>query len=105
VYTWGVGVESQLYAENNFFVTDKTISVADFIDRFNGTRITAIGTRRAGEKAGGFVDPVGEWNADNNPDLVPDAGWAPSLYGPALVAQPANDVPGAVESGAGPMAW
>jgi pectate lyase len=104
-YTWGVGAESQIYAENNFFVTDKTVSVADFIDRFSGTRITAFGTRRAGEKAGAFIDVVAAWNADNNPDLVPDAGWTPSLYGPGLVAQPANDVPAAVESGAGPMAW
>lgn len=104
-YSWGVGVESQIYAENNFFVTDKKVSVADFIDYFKGTRITAIGTRRAGEKAGAYVDVVGEWNAANDPDLLPDAGWAPSLYGPAGTAQPTNDVPDAVESGAGPMAW
>ena len=104
-YSWGVGKESQIYAENNFFITDKSVALADLIERLSGTRITAIGTRRAGEKAGAFVDVVAAWNALNDPDLLPDAGWAPVLYGPAGMAEPTNDVPGSVESGAGPMSW
>lgn len=104
-YSWGVGIESQIYAENNFFITDKSIAMADLIDRFNGTKVTAIGTRRAGEKAGGMVDVVAAWNAVNSPDLVPDARWAPWLYGPAGVAEPTNAVPDSVEAGAGPMSW
>jgi len=104
-YSWGVGRESQIYAENNFFITDKSIAMADVIERLNGTKITAVGTRRAGEKAGAIVDVVAAWNAANDPDLLPDAGWAPALYGPAGTAQPTNDVPKAVEAGAGPKNW
>jgi pectate lyase len=104
-YSWGVGRESQIYAENNFFITDKSIAYADLIERLNGSRITAIGTRRAGEKGGAVVDVVAAWNAVNDPDLLPDAGWAPVLYGPAGSALPANDVPDAVEAGAGPGNW
>ena len=104
-YSWGVGRDSQIYAENNFFITDKSVALADLIERLNGTRITAIGTRRAGEKAGAFVDPVAAWNAVNDPDLLPDAGWTPVLYGPAGAAEPTNDVPDSVDTGAGPMTW
>jgi pectate lyase len=104
-YSWGVGRESRIYAENNFFITDRSVARADLIERFVGTQLTATGTRRAGEKAGGFVDVVAAWNTENDPDLIPDAGWTPVLYGPAGTAQPTNDVPDAVESGAGPMHW
>jgi pectate lyase len=104
-YSWGVGKESQIYAENNFFITDKSVALADLIERLTGTRITAVGTRRAGEKGGAFVDVVAAWNAVNDPDLLPDAGWTPVLYGTAGIATPTNDVPDAVEAGAGPMSW
>ena len=30
----GRGPQSQIYAENNYFVTDKTIAYADLIERF-----------------------------------------------------------------------
>ena len=58
-YTWGVGVESQLYVENNFFVTDKSVAPTDFIDRFNGTKATVVGTKRAGEFKGAELDVIG----------------------------------------------
>jgi pectate lyase len=104
-YTWGVGRESRLYVENNFFVTDKTIGLADLIERFVGDRMTEVGTRRAGTKAGAYSDVLSAWNEANDPDIAPDAGWTPVLYGPAGAAQATDEVPTAVEQGAGPFDW
>ena len=43
---WGVGIESAIYAENNFFKTDKTVTPDQFISRLNGTAIFEAGTQR-----------------------------------------------------------
>ena len=48
VYSWGVGIESALYAEENFFLTDRTFAVDGIIERFNGT--TADGVGNAGRR-------------------------------------------------------
>ena len=45
-YSWGVGIESAIYAENNFFKTDKTVTPDQFISRLNGTAIFEEGTQR-----------------------------------------------------------
>jgi pectate lyase len=36
-YSWGVGVQSQIYAQNNYFDTVGGVAPANFISRFNGT--------------------------------------------------------------------
>jgi pectate lyase len=92
-YSWGVGIESQIYAENNAFEIDASMSLADVIDRFNGTRITDIGNCVVTGGGCALADFVGAWNAANDPDLIPDAGWAPTLYGKAGAADRAKSVP------------
>jgi pectate lyase len=104
-YSWGVGIESQLYAENNYLEIEAPFGAADVIDRFNGTRMTDTGncldtgTRKSRCE---LADFVGAWNAVNDPDLVNDAGWVPTLYGEQGAADKAKHVRHDVLKGAGP---
>jgi len=101
-YSWGVGIESAIYAENNFFKTDKTVTPDQFIERLNGSSIFAAGTHVNGTPAKNLVDVVAAWNAVNDPDLGTDVGWTPSLFS---VIEPTRKVPSAVQDDAGPFIW
>ena len=81
-YTWGVGVESAIVAQNNLFKGDAAITPDFLIDRFNGVAIRAEGTYYGGTAASHAIDPVAAWNAVNDPDLGVDVGWVPTLHGP-----------------------
>ncbi|MEV6631832.1 polysaccharide lyase family 1 protein [Actinoplanes sp. NPDC051470] len=79
-YSLGVGVESAIYAENNFFVLGLETPAADVIHYWKGTRITAIGSLVATPgRLPRRVDLVAAYNAAYDPDLAPDAGWRPTL--------------------------
>lgn len=78
-YTWGVGIESAIYAEENFFVAERTLTPDRLISRLNGTAMSASGTLLIGPRVRNPVDVVGAWNAVNDPDLGFDAGWVPTL--------------------------
>jgi pectate lyase len=79
-YSLGVGVESAIYAENNFFVLSADIPAADVIRYWKGTRITAKGSLvKVGSRLPRPVDLVAAYNAAYDPDLSPDAGWTPTL--------------------------
>ena len=99
VYSWGVGIESGIYAENNFFETDGTVPASAFIQRFNGTIIFETGTLLNGKCEDSGVDVVGAWNAVNDPDLSNLATWTPLT--PASQIQPTAEVPGAVRGHGG----
>jgi pectate lyase len=101
-YSWGVGIESQIYAENNVFDIQQPFTAADVIGEFNGTRITDIGNCLGTWFGCTPTDFVAAWNAVNDPDLVPDAGWTPTLYGPSGRAQNARQVRLSVLLGSGP---
>jgi pectate lyase len=102
VYSWGVGVESAIYAQNNFFETDTTVTPDQFIERFNGTVIFDAGTHVNGAPEKNLVDVVAAWNAVNDPDLTEDVGWTPTLF---LEIEPTGKVPSSVQSHAGPLSW
>jgi pectate lyase len=102
VYSWGVGIESAIYAENNFFKTDKTITPDRFISVFKGTAIHETGTHVDGTADKHRVDVVAAFNAVNDPDLLSDVGWAPTLF---LEIQPTKKVPSSVQNDAGPFIW
>jgi pectate lyase len=102
VYSWGVGVESQIYAENNFFKTDDSVTPDELIDRFNGTAIFAAGTKLNGTPDRNLIDLVAAWNAVNDPDLIPTVGWTPTFF---TTVQPTKSVPSAVQNDAGPFIW
>jgi pectate lyase len=79
-YSLGVGVESSIYAQNNYFRLGAGVPAADVIHYWKGTRITAIGSlvQVDGDRARP-VDLVAAYNAAYDPDLAPDAGWTPTL--------------------------
>lgn len=99
-YAWGVGIESAIVAQNNFFKTDGLISPDRFISRFNGTVIDEAGTHVDGTF--NLVDVLAAYNAANDPDLGSDVGWTPTLH-TGIDATP--DVPQLVQQGAGPGKW
>ncbi len=99
-YSWGVGVQSAIYAENNFFVLGTDVSPDSVIYGWGGTAITEMGTwARIGNRAPRPIGLLAAYNASHDPTLGADAGWTPALRrGPVL---PARLVPGAVERLAG----
>jgi pectate lyase len=101
-YSWGVGRESGIYAEQNFFRTDGDVEPAEFLDRFNGTAIVTLATQVDAAAANHAVDVRSEWNAVNDPDLTDAVGWTPELF---LSVQPAFKVPALVAARSGPFKW
>ncbi|MGA5704398.1 pectate lyase family protein [Peterkaempfera bronchialis] len=75
-YSWGVGKESQIVAEHNYFTLTRGAKAAQAIHNWGGTAITASGNLVNGVR----TDIVGAFNAAN-PDLAlgTDAGWTPTL--------------------------
>jgi pectate lyase len=102
VYSWGVGIESAIYAENNFFKTDKAVTPGQFIAAFNGTAIHETGTHVNGTPDKNLVDILAAYNATHDPDLSGNVGWAPTLF---IEIQPTRNVPSAVQNDAGPFIW
>jgi pectate lyase len=106
VYTWGDGIESAVYAVNNFFwVNPSTNITADmFIEGLRGTAIHESGTMlNAPSQSGEHVIYVlAEYNAANDPDLAGDVNWTPTLFVDLMETQ---DVMPAVEPGTGPFNW
>lgn len=101
-YSWGVGIESQIYAENNYFRIDDSLTPDRIISRFNGTAIHASGTLLDGSSDKHFFDVVGAYNAANDPDLSPTVGWSPTLV---VEVDETRRVLPAVQSHAGPFNW
>ena len=101
-YSWGVGVESQIYAENNYFEADGAVTADRIIQRFGGTSIFESGTCLNGTAPCHLIDVVAAYNAANDPDLIPTVAWAPTFF---MTIQPTEDVPSAVQNEAGPFTW
>ncbi|MGC4790872.1 pectate lyase family protein [Micromonospora sp. DT178] len=97
-YAIGVGVQSAVVAENNFFSLAAGVVADDLLYDWGGTAVTTRGNwvRAAGDRARP-VDLVGAYNAAHEPDLAPDAGWTPTLRrGPVLPAPAVPVVVGAL---------
>ncbi|GIE35991.1 pectate lyase [Actinoplanes italicus] len=99
-YSWGVGVYSAIYAENNFLLRSADLALEDVVYDWGGTAITEIGTlTRVGTGPVRAVSLLDEYNATHDPDLGADAGWTPVLRaGPVT---PTAQVPAVVGKGAG----
>jgi pectate lyase len=79
-YSLGAGVESSIYAQNNYFRLGADVPAANVIHYWKGTKITAIGTLvQVPGRLPKPVDLVAAYNAAYDPDLAPDAGWTPTL--------------------------
>jgi pectate lyase len=101
-YSWGVGIESALYAEENLFVAPRSFTPDQIVERLNGTALSASGTLLVGPPVRNPVDVIAAWNASNDPDLGADAGWVPLLN---YQLSPAWTTALTVPWFAGPMFW
>lgn len=101
-YSWGVGVESAIYAENNYFETGSAVAPSQFIARYNGAAIHESGTYVNGVSEHDLINVLDAYNATHDPDLSGDAGWTPTLY---VQVDPTQSVPGLVPHKAGPFNW
>jgi hypothetical protein len=82
--------------------TGKRNGSACDIEAFLGLVVHESGTHVNGTPPKNLVDVLAAYNAVNDPDLSPDAGWTPTLF---LEIQPTGKVPSAVQSDAGPFNW
>ena len=94
-YSWGVGVESAIFAQNNAFRL-RGVTPDQIIRRFNGTKIGVSGT--VINAPDNEVDVLAAYNAVNTPPLLPDPGWTPTLF---TSMDPAGSVPALVTCVAG----
>jgi len=101
-YSWGVGIESAIYAEENVFVAERNFAIDRILGRFNGTALSASGNLVVGPRVRNPVDLIGAYNAANDPDLGYDAGWVPVLNHQLIPAWAAGL---AVPLLAGPVRW
>jgi pectate lyase len=99
-YSWGVGIESQIYAENNYFKTDDKISPKQIIGRYSGTAIQVSGTRVNDSTS--EVDVLAANNAANDTKLDGKVSWTPTFV---TKVDPVERVISTVESDTGPLSW
>jgi pectate lyase len=98
-YAWGVGVESEIVAEQNVFTLARGQNPADLVRNWGGTAIQATGTLVGrGRAAPVPLDLVALHNAAHDPDLAPVVSWTPTLHDPI---DPAIAVPAIVAAQAG----
>lgn len=102
VYTWGVGIESKIYAENNNIKTDQKIDAGGLIGVYKGTNLVEVGTDINGTPGNAFVDVVEAYNADFDPDLLTVESWEPTFF---LPIDPTQRVIPLIESQSGPFNW
>src|SRR4051794_14220292 len=100
VYAIGAGVQSQVYAENNFVLRSADVPLNAFVYNWGGVQMTEKGTlARVGTGPVVAVNLLDEYNAAFDPDIATDAGWTPA-YRASL--DPTAAVPGIVTANAGP---
>ena len=106
VYSWGVGIESAIYAENNFFWVNPSTGITPdrFIGVYKGTAIFETGTLLNSPSASGLheISAVEAYNDAYDPDLSESVVWTPTLF---INLMDAQDVMPAVRAGAGPFNW
>lgn len=97
-YAFGVGVESKIYAENNFFAGD--IDPSKILRNWRGTSIFESGSMLNGTSKHHRVDLVAAHNKANSEELAlnEDVGWKPALY---ERIDPTQSVPNRVKAKAG----
>ncbi|MDI1461359.1 polysaccharide lyase family 1 protein [Catellatospora sp. KI3] len=88
-YSVGLGIQSAVYLENNFFDLGDGIPADRVLKDWKGTAVTELGSWvRTGTGLGGPVSLLAAYNGAHDPDFGPDAGWTPELraYKPAPAA-------------------
>lgn len=94
-YYWGVGRESAIYAENNYFELDPANDPSSIIAKWGGKSMTEMGTRVNNKK----VSALAAYNTAHPDDPIGgDAGWTPQYR---LKVDPTMSVPAQVRLRAG----
>jgi pectate lyase len=89
-YAWGAGVQSAIYAENNFLSLGEGVDPAEIVHDWGGTALTERGTWvRQGTAYARPVSLLDAYNAVHDKDLGTDAGWTPTLRAGPVLAAPA----------------
>src|SRR6185312_3755492 len=94
LYALGVGVSSQIFAQNNYYRLLSGVSAASIIGYYKGTAIHTAGDLVNGTP----VDLLAAYNASTTQVLSGDVGWTPQYY---LHIDPAQLVPTLVRQHAG----
>lgn len=97
-YSWGVGRESAIHAQNNYFATVGSVPVSRLISVFGGTQIYEEGTMVDGRARANHVSVLDAYNAARDPDLSGAPVWQP-MY--VLEMHPTQAVAGLVRNNAG----
>ncbi|HET6214997.1 MAG TPA: pectate lyase [Micromonosporaceae bacterium] len=101
-YALGVGVQSAIVAENNFFTVGAGIAVGDILHDWGGTVITEGGTwARLGDGPVQRIGLLDAYNATHDPGFGADAGWTPVLRAGPVLPAPAVPVVVQLLAGAG----
>jgi pectate lyase len=80
IYSWGVGVQSAIVAEKNYFRFAGATTPAEVIYNWGGTAIHAEDNwARVDGHPAAPVDLLAAFNAASDPDLGSDVGWTPTL--------------------------
>ncbi|WP_117208220.1 pectate lyase family protein [Allorhizocola rhizosphaerae] len=74
-YAVGVGIQSAVYMENNYFRLAEDVPTDTILRDWKGTTLTEIGSRVNGQP----VSLLDAYNATHDPDFGSDAGWTPVL--------------------------
>lgn len=103
-YAWGVGVESQIYAQNNFIDLPWNISVANIIKRWKGNNIYEEGNVVCYPASEPFYVNILKAHNDVNVNdkLISSVEWTPTMFNRI---DPAISVPAIVltQAGAGKL--
>jgi pectate lyase len=76
LYALGVGVKSQIFAQNNFYLVPSGFAAGNIIGYYKGTAIHTEGDIVNGEP----TDLLAAYNALNTPTLGSDVGWTPQFH-------------------------
>ncbi|KRG69543.1 pectate lyase family protein [Pseudoxanthomonas dokdonensis] len=99
-YSWGLGIESQLVAQNNHFLVPSAVTADLFMETYKGTAARIEGTLRNGVLRRDQVDVIAQFNAVNGTSIGNQVDWTPSRY-PRI--DPTWTVPLTVIAGAGTL--
>lgn len=101
-YAWGVGVQSAIYAENNFLALAEGVGADEMVFDWGGTAITEKGTWiRTGRDRPAPASALAAYNASHDPDLGADAGWTPALRAGPVLPTPLVPIVAGLLAGAG----
>jgi pectate lyase len=102
VYSWGVGVDSKIFAENNIVLTSD-VPPDQVIRTFNGAALHESGTLFGSPSDLKPVDLVAAYNATHTAGLGADVGWAPTNSIVTRLDAPSAAVVALVRNDSGPI--